>query len=69
VPAGACPLLRAEPAAGAFGATVRGLRALAWLIDDPLGRPIVLASSAAVLAALTFASYRLSVRLYRDRDL
>jgi len=69
VPAGACPVLQAEPAAGAFGATVRGLRALAWLIDGPMGRPLVLAASAAVLAALTFASYRLSVRFYRDRDL
>lgn len=69
VPAGACPLLQAEPAAGAFGATARGLRALAWLVDNSLGRPAVLAASAAVLAALTFASYRLSVQFYRGRDL
>lgn len=69
VPAEACPLLAARPGAGAIGATARGLRALAWLIDGPLGRPLVLAASAAVLAALTFASYRLSVRSYRDRDL
>lgn len=69
VPAGACPLLRARPAGGAFGSIVRGFRALAWLIDNSLGRPIVLAAAAIVLAALFFASYRLSVRLYRDRDL
>jgi hypothetical protein len=68
-PAGACPLLLAQPAAGAFGSTVRGLRALAWLIDNALGRSTVLATSAFVLAALIFASYRLSVRFYRDRDL
>lgn len=69
VPAGVCPLLRPQPEAGPFGATVRGLRALAWLIDNSLSRSVVLAASAAVLAALTFASYRLSVRFYRDRDL
>lgn len=69
VPEGACPLLQAQPAAGAFDATVRGFRALAWLIDNSLGRPIVLAASAVVLAALIIASYRLSVRFYRDRDL
>lgn len=69
VPAGACPLLQARPAAGAFGSTVRGLRALAWLIDNSLGRPVVLAASAVVLAALVFASHHLSVRFYRDRDL
>jgi hypothetical protein len=69
VPAGACPLLGARPAGGAFGSTVRGFRALAWLIDNALSRSIVLAASAVVLAALIFASYRLSVRIYRDRDL
>lgn len=69
VPADACPLLRAQPEAGPFGATVRGLRALAWLIDNSLSRSVVLAASALVLAALFIASYRLSVRFYRDRDL
>jgi hypothetical protein len=69
LPAGACPLLQARPAAGAFGSTVRGSRALAWLIENALGRSIVLATSAVVLAGLIFASYRLSVRFYRDRDL
>lgn len=69
VPAGTCPLLEAQTAAGAFGATVRGLRALAWLIENSLVRPVILAASAAVLAALVFASYLLSVRFYRDRDL
>jgi hypothetical protein len=69
VPAGACPLLQAQPASGAFGSTVRGLRAVAWLIDNSLSRPVVLAAAAAVLAALIFSSYHLSVRFYRDRDL
>jgi hypothetical protein len=69
VPAGTRPLLEAQPAAGAFGATVRGLRALAWFIDDPQGQPLILAASATILAALVYASYRLSVRSYRDRDL
>ncbi len=69
VPAGACPLLQARPAAGAFGATIRGLRALAWLVDNALGRPPVFAAAAAVVAALIFASYRLSVRFYANRDL
>ena len=69
VPADACSLLQARPAGGAFGSTVRGFRALAWLIDNPLGSPVGLAAAAIVLAALFFASYRLSVRFYRDRDL
>jgi hypothetical protein len=69
VPAGACPLLQVPPTPGAFDSAVRGFMALAWLIDNALGRPVVLAASAVVLAALVFASFRLSVRSYRDRDL
>ena len=69
VAAGACPLLQARPATGALGSTVRGLRALAWLIDNSLGRPAVLAAAAAVLVLLVWASFCLSVRFYRKRDL
>jgi hypothetical protein len=69
VPSGTRPLLRAQPTAGAFAKTVRGLRALAWIIDHELGRPEIAAATAAVLALLIWASYRLSVRFYRKRDL
>jgi hypothetical protein len=69
VPSEARSLLQAPPAAGAFAATVRGLRALAWLIDNALARPEASAATAAVLALLGGASFDLSVRFYRKRDL
>lgn len=69
VPAGASPPLQFPPAPGAWSSTVRGLRALAWFIDTSMGRPFVLAAAAVILGALVFASYRVSVRSYRDRDL
>lgn len=69
VPAGACPPPEAQTAAGAFGATVRGLRALAWLIEARLGDPAVIAAAGGVLALLTALSFRLSARFYGKRDL
>jgi hypothetical protein len=69
VPAEACPLLQVPPTLGTLSSTVRGFRALAWLIDTHLGRPAGLAAAAVALAALIFVSYRVSVRSYRNRDL
>lgn len=69
VPAGACPVLQVPPTPGAWSSTVRGFKALAWLIDASTGRPAILAAAAVALAALIFVSYRVSVRSYRDRDL
>lgn len=63
--------LSASPASslsGAFGSTGRGLRALAWLIERFMGRPIVLAAAAIVLTLLVYLSYRISVSFYRKRD-
>jgi hypothetical protein len=69
LPSAVRPLLQAQPTAGAFAATARGLRALAWIIDHELIRPEIVAATAAVLAGLLWASFRLSVRFYRKRDL
>jgi hypothetical protein len=54
---------------GILGSMGRGLFAAAWLIDNFLSKPSVIAACAAVLIVLGFLSYRLSVRLYVKRDL
>jgi hypothetical protein len=69
VPARAAGARSAAPLPGAFGSTGRGLRALAWIIDQYMGRPIVIAAAAIVLTLLVYLSYRLSVGSYRKRDL
>lgn len=65
------PEAAAPPAAlpGGFASTVRGLRALAGLIDRDLGRPEVAAGLAAFIALLAYLSYRVSARFYAKRDL
>jgi hypothetical protein len=69
VPPAAAALSPASPTPGPFASTVRGLRALAWLIDRHLGRPAVVAATVALLALLVWLSFRLSVRFYGKRDL
>lgn len=68
-PAGARPGGPASELPGVLGSTGRGLRALVWLIDRHMGRPEVVAATAALLALLTWLSYRLSARFHGKRDL
>jgi ABC-type transport system involved in multi-copper enzyme maturation permease subunit len=63
------PSAAEAPAAGPFAGALRGLRTLAWTVDRHLSRPEVAAAAAALLALLVWASFRLSVRFHRKRDL
>lgn len=65
----AAALSPASPTLGPFASTARGLRALVWLINRHLGRPVVVAEMVALLALLVWLSFRLSVRFYGKRDL
>jgi hypothetical protein len=69
VPAGVGAAAQASALPGPFASTGRGLRALAWLIDRFMDRPIVIAAAALILMLLVYFSYRMSVRFYRNRDL
>jgi hypothetical protein len=69
VPAEACGAAQAGQLPGLLGALGRGLRALAWVIDNRFDDPPVIAAGVALLIALGYLSYRLSVRAYSRRNL
>jgi hypothetical protein len=68
-PAGAYGAGSVGPLPGILGTTGRGLYAAAWLIDNFLDKPFVIAACAAVLTVLGYLSYLLSVRFFSGRDL